>query len=127
MKQKDVSELLGYESSYICSLETGAKGVPKKDFIDRLIKAMGLQIDEIESLKRVVEITQGDFTLSSDAPFEEYEFRHRFCQRSGRMSTTKLRIFLALLDMPDATPSCNSIGLIRPVARRSAIEKELPM
>lgn len=45
LRQNEAAELLGYEKSYLCALETNNKGTPQAEFIKLLIKRYALNND----------------------------------------------------------------------------------
>lgn len=46
ISQKDASLLLGYEASFLSVIETGSKDVPRKQFVEQLIRKYCLSIEE---------------------------------------------------------------------------------
>lgn len=50
LRQSDAAELLGYEQSYLCGLETGSKGTPNAEFVEVLIKQYKLSHEEVDAL-----------------------------------------------------------------------------
>ena len=43
MRQGEFSVLVGYDQSYLSALDTGLKGPPTQEFVERLIKALSRQ------------------------------------------------------------------------------------
>lgn len=46
VRQSELSELIGYDQTYISAVEVGLKGVPASDFIDRVSKALTLSDED---------------------------------------------------------------------------------
>ncbi|PYE26357.1 helix-turn-helix protein [Paraburkholderia silvatlantica] len=44
LRQSDLAERLGYEQSYLSSLEVGRKGRPTREFVLKLVEALNLYI-----------------------------------------------------------------------------------
>ena len=61
IRQIDAADLLGYEQSYLSALETGAKGIPKKEFIARVEKIYQLNQQEMSEL--MLALAQSDRAL----------------------------------------------------------------
>ncbi|UGA40203.1 helix-turn-helix domain-containing protein [Chromobacterium haemolyticum] len=54
IRQGDLAELIGYEQSYVSSLEVGIKGPPQPEFITKLIKALDLPPEDQARLSAAV-------------------------------------------------------------------------
>lgn len=98
LKQKEAAELLGYEQSYLSSLEGGSKGLPRQPFIDRLISKFHLSQDEINELNRVRKVSARRIVLPANASASEYELWHKLRTQSGQLSPGLLKILTAVLD-----------------------------
>lgn len=48
IRQTELSDLIGYEQTYISALEIGKKGPPTPEFVERLITALDLKGEERE-------------------------------------------------------------------------------
>ncbi len=92
LKQKDLAELLGYEQSYISSLETGQKGIPRQEFIERLIKGLKLTVEECSQLENAIEVSSRQCTIPLEARPEEFELFHRLNNLLGRLSLPHLEL-----------------------------------
>lgn len=97
LKQKEVSELLGYEQSYLSSLEKGLKGLPRRAFIDRLVSRLALNAEEVAELERVVKISNRQVLLPTNAPRDEYELWADLRNLSGCLDASQLELIRSLL------------------------------
>lgn len=97
LKQKEVSELLGYEQSYLSSLEKGLKGLPRRAFIDRLVSCLALNAEEVAELERVVKISNRQVLLPANAPRDEYELWADLRNLSGCLDASQLELIRSLL------------------------------
>lgn len=97
LKQKEVSELLGYEQSYLSSLEKGLKGLPRRAFIDRLVSRLALSAEEVAELERVVKISNRQVLLPANAPRDEYELWADLRNLSGCLDASQLELIRSLL------------------------------
>ncbi len=55
IRQTELSDLIGYEQTYISALEIGKKGPPTPEFVEKLIPALDLKGEEREHLLKAVE------------------------------------------------------------------------
>jgi len=103
LKQKDIAAQLGYEQSYISSLENGAKGAPRRAFVDRLIRKMKLNDAEIIELERALSLSERRFTLATNASAEEYQLWRKLKTLSGQIDPVRVQLIMAVLALPPAT------------------------
>jgi predicted transcriptional regulator len=50
LRQSDLAEKLGYEQSYLSSLEVGRKGRPTREFVVKLVETLSLSDHDAEAL-----------------------------------------------------------------------------
>jgi transcriptional regulator with XRE-family HTH domain len=113
MKQKEVAELLGYEQSYLSSLEKGFKGAPRRAFIDRLIAEMSLDAQEIRELNEVLKLSHRQVFIPASAPAAEYEIWHALRQMSGSLDPDQLSLIKLLLKVMMPKDSTVQPGFIQ--------------
>ena len=104
LKQKDFAALLGYEQSYVSSLERGAKGAPRRAFVDRLISKMTLSDAEILELEWAFSLSDRFFTLATNAASDEYQLWSKLKALSGKLDPVRIQLVMAVLDLPPASP-----------------------
>ncbi len=96
LKQKEVAELLGYEQSYLSSLEKGLKGLPRRVFIDRLVAKLSLDATEVVELERVLKLSDRRVLLPTNASSAEYELWHDLKGLSGRLDPDQIGLIKSL-------------------------------
>ena len=79
--QKDLAEQLGYEQSYLSSLETGLKGPPTKELVGNLVNKFELTDFEAERIHRAVTMSDRKLTIPVDADEQVYRLVHEMRQR----------------------------------------------
>ncbi|CAD6882233.1 helix-turn-helix domain-containing protein [Methylomonas albis] len=70
--QSELSDLIGYEQTYISSLETGRKGPPPQAFIDRLAKVLNLSADEHAQLVEAADASNRKVIIEKEVPLDVY-------------------------------------------------------
>lgn len=100
LRQNQLAELLGYEPSYISSLERSEKGPPKEDFIRRLIN--GLYLDEAEQadLQKALKLSRRQIALPPKANVEEYGLIHELEPQLGQLSPLQIHLIRLALRLP---------------------------
>lgn len=84
MRQVELAHLLGYEASYISSLERSQKGPPRKEFIGRLIRGLKLDASEQAALSQALDASRRQISLPAQANEQEYALLNRPAFRRGR-------------------------------------------
>lgn len=100
LKQKEVAELLGYEQSYLSSLEKGLKGMPRRAFIDRLIGKLALDGDELRELESVLEKSERRILIPVNASEFEYEVWNALRVQVGHLQPAQMELIMFALAMP---------------------------
>jgi transcriptional regulator with XRE-family HTH domain len=72
VRQSELAIKLGYEQSYISSLEVGLKGPPTEEFIERLIQTLKLTFSEQYDLRDAVRASQRKLVIDQDSPQDIY-------------------------------------------------------
>jgi transcriptional regulator with XRE-family HTH domain len=73
LRQSDLADKLGYEQSYLSSLEVGRKGRPTREFVFRLVEALSLCDHDAEELFQAWENSCRTIEIPADAPRALYE------------------------------------------------------
>lgn len=110
LKQKVVAELLGYEQSYLSSLEKGLKGLPRRAFMDRLISKLALDTAEVAELDRVLKCSDRRVLLPTNASPNEYTLWHELRDLSGRLDDRQIELIRGLLHAIAPNRCCSSDG-----------------
>jgi transcriptional regulator with XRE-family HTH domain len=95
--QKDMAEFLGYEQSYLSALENGAKGTPKKQFLDQVVKRLNLDAQEKLALFNAANISRRSIKLPFKASCEIFEICHELEQQLPRLTHFQLELITLAL------------------------------
>lgn len=99
LRQSDAAELLGFERSYLCGLETNSKGTPNTEFVELLIKRYELSNDEVKDLLESLKDSNRFLTVPLKASREEYKFVNTLKAHLGSISATEINLMQMILDM----------------------------
>ena len=98
--QKDLAIHIGYEQSYISGLETGKKGLPGRDFVERLIRGLNLSPDEQLQLESSLRISRRQVSIPDATRPEEYELFYLLAERLGKLTPEQLTMLRLALCWP---------------------------
>ena len=99
IRQKDLSEKIGYEQSYVSAIERGTKGPPAEIFVRKVVSALELSEEETRELMESAELSQRKFVLPETASIDAYLLAHRFWERIETMHPKLMGAMIALLEM----------------------------
>ncbi len=102
LKQKELALRLGYEPSYLSAVERGDKGVPKEDFVNRLIRGLNLDREEQETLYRALRMSRRTISIPSNASEQEYALFHSIEPQLGRLHPLQIELIKLALRLPAA-------------------------
>lgn len=103
LRQKDAAELLGYEQSYLSALETGAKGPPKHDFIERLTRGYALDNFERMALEEALSQSTRTLVLPKDASADEFQILKKLKKQAGRLQKRQITLINIALDLGECS------------------------
>lgn len=98
LRQNDAAALLGYESSYLCALETGNKGTPQSEFIELMIKRYDLNDEEIENLMDSLKRSKRRYMVPLKAKCEEYDLVYKLYEQLGKLSPNQITLMQIALN-----------------------------
>ncbi len=101
LRQFELAEMLGYEKSYISSLEIGTKGPPTQEFVEKLIATLELEAEEQRFLYAAFNASQRKFVLEPDSPAETYWLVSELRERIDALHPVQIKMIRDLLRMPD--------------------------
>lgn len=101
LRQFELAEMLGYEKSYISSLEIGTKGPPTQEFVEKLITTLELEAEEQRFLYAAFDASQRKFVLEPDSPAETYWLISELRERIDALHPVQIKMIRDLLRMPD--------------------------
>jgi len=99
LRQSEAAELLGYEQSYLCGLETGSKGTPNTEFVNQLINRYKLNEQEIESLWNSLKRSNRRYVIPLKASTEIYELFYLLNDQVNNLSPTQISLMQIALNM----------------------------
>lgn len=99
IRQGDLAELIGYEQSYVSSLEVGIKGPPQPEFITKLIKALDLPPEDQARLHAAVTASQRKLVIDTDAPQELYRLVADLQKALPTLQPVQIRVIREVLAM----------------------------
>lgn len=99
LQQVQMADLLGVNSCYISSIESGKKGPPSNQIIEKLISKLELDKDEQEILWDKVDESQRTVRLPDNATIEEYALMRDIRRHLGALSSQKIGIIRNILDL----------------------------
>ena len=101
LRQKDAAEMLGYEQSYLSALETGAKGPPKKEFIERLTRVYGLNELERTELEDALSDSVRTLVWPKNASADEFYLLKKLKNQAGRLQQRQIALIKIALELGD--------------------------
>lgn len=99
LSQKNAAEMLGYEQSYLSALETGAKGPPRKDFLERLVRIYGLDENERTELEGALKQSKRTFVLPKNASADEFQILNKLENQFGRLQQRQITLINIALEL----------------------------
>ena len=116
LKQKDLAELMGIGTSYLCALESGRKEPPSPTQLARMATALQLNHDEQRALIEVADLSRRNLEIPTEASAEEYEVAHALVDRLGQLTHEEVDLIKLVL----------KINTKRQIALPSSAEMQLP-
>ena len=99
LRQSEAAELLGYEQSYLCGLETGSKGTPNTEFVNQLIYRYELSEQEIENLWNSLKRSNRRYVIPLKASTEIYELYYLLNEQVNELTPTQINLIQIALNM----------------------------
>ena len=106
--QKEAAEILGYEQSYLSALETGAKGVPKSNFLNQVIKKLELSESEITKLLIAADKSRRVIKVPLSASCFVYELCHELEQQLPTLTDMQLEMIGLVLRISNKENQVNT-------------------
>lgn len=101
LSQKDASRLLGYEQSFLSAIERSLKDVPKKFFVEQLIKKYQLTQDEQNQLIDAIERSNRKLIIPPNSSEKMYDCIYRMNNQISNLSETQLNLIDIALTVKD--------------------------
>jgi transcriptional regulator with XRE-family HTH domain len=100
LTQQDLAHSLGYEQTYVSSLELGLRG-PSTEFLEKLVVAAGLGREDQLVLKEALRTSNRRFLLSPDASTKTYRFCNDLWNRLETIHPALLEALHLMLNVQD--------------------------
>ncbi|MDN3575693.1 helix-turn-helix transcriptional regulator [Chitinimonas viridis] len=97
LRQKDLANLLGIGTSYLCALETGRKEPPSEQQLARMAKAMALDQSEYAAFVEVANLSRRNLEIPIDASVDEYQIAHALIRRMGELTCEQVAAISMIL------------------------------
>lgn len=127
LMQKEVANIIGYEQSYVSALETGAKGAPKKEFLNQIVNKLGLTDEEKTKLFLAAEKSKKVFKLPRNADIDVYELCYQFEQELPKLSKIQVELINLVLKInhqEDVSTQLSSV--LKVVTIKNSLKREAP-
>lgn len=102
IRQTELSDLIGYEQTYISALEIGKKGPPTPEFVERLITALDLTGDEREHLLKAVEASNRKLVIGNDMPQEVFWMLQELRDRVPDLTPAEIQLIRQILKFKES-------------------------
>ena len=109
VRQGELAEILHFDQSYLSALETGQKGSPTPEFVERLAMALPLPAAQQRVLFAAAEASERKLTISPKADEEVYLLLRDLREKLPQLSAAQVRVMRELLRFHDPEPSPCSI------------------
>lgn len=100
LRQSELANLLGYDQSYISSLELGIKGPPTEELVGLLISKLQLTFDEEAALLEIAAASNRKISVPTDAPEKVFWLFHRLRQQIDHLHPTQVALIETALNLP---------------------------
>ncbi len=118
IRQRDLADRMGYETSYFSALEVGIKGPPPAEFVEHLIAALELPEIEQEEVRRAVAASQRKLQIEHDTPQDVFWMLAELRERVSQLHPVQVKLIREILELPDNL-SNKRTEPIRRIKRRS--------
>lgn len=99
LHQQELSYLVGINSTYVSAMESGKRGSPSKEVVQRIIAALELTEQEAKELKESATRSKKSMRIPNNASSEEYLIAYQLFQRMGRLSHGQLAIIREAINL----------------------------
>jgi transcriptional regulator with XRE-family HTH domain len=101
IRQSELSELIGYDQTYISALEVGLKGPPTPEFVDKLIERLDLSPMDAQQLRAAAEASDRKLVLDTDSHTDIYLMLAALRRSGASLHPAQARIIRELVELPD--------------------------
>lgn len=102
IRQIELAEIMGYEQTYISSLELDKKGPPTEEFLNKLIKQFQLSPSEQDLLLKAADASQRKTIIDTDVHQDVYWMMHDLRQRLPELTTVQIQLIRIALGLKES-------------------------
>ena len=102
VSQAELAERIGYEQSYLSSVEIGLKGPPANEFVDRLSTGLALTLDEKTALYEALEASQRKLVIDAGSPGEIFLLLRDLREGIDRLSAEQICLIRGIVNLPSS-------------------------
>jgi transcriptional regulator with XRE-family HTH domain len=102
ISQNELAEVIGYEQTYISALEVGKKGPPTPAFVDRLISAFDLPLEEQDRLRDALDASQRKLVIDGELPQNVFWMFRELRHRVSELTPEEIQLIRQVLALRDA-------------------------
>lgn len=124
IRQNELADLMGYEQTYLSSIELNKKGPPNKEFIERFIKALSLNESDAQKLYEAADASQRKIMLSNDLHEDVFWMMRDLRTKLPELSTVQINLIREILNLKETLAQI-PIQTIRPIKRRRNQEAKM--
>lgn len=124
IRQKELAELMGYEQTFLSTIELNKKGPPNKEFIQRFIQALSLSDSDANQLYEAADASQRKIILSNELHQDVFWMMRDMRARLPELSTVQINLIREILNLKDTLAQI-PIETIRPIKRRRNPEAKM--
>lgn len=97
LRQKELADLLGVDSSYLSALEGGRRDPPASGRLEHFARILGLSQDQTGEMLRSAAMSGRRIDIPDDASREEYILAHEFATELGSFSGAQIELMRTFL------------------------------
>jgi transcriptional regulator with XRE-family HTH domain len=102
IRQIDLAEMIGYEQTYISALEIGKKGPPTSEFVERLIGALDLSVEERDQLRHAADASQRRLVIDCDMPQDVFWMLKELRDRVSDLTPVEIQMIRQVLKLKES-------------------------
>lgn len=101
--QKDAAIILGYEQSYLSGLETGSKGLPKQEFLNRVKQKYELNEHEQSEMESAIKESRRTLMIPYNAPVDVYRMLNKLQNQIERLHPRQMTLINIALELGESS------------------------
>lgn len=119
LRQEELAQLLKCDQRYISGLETGSKGPPTAEFVDRLCVTLDLPESERQELLKALAASERKFVIDSDTSQDVYWMLAALREHLPDLHPAQVRMIQEIIELPGQLAKCDPEPITRLKRRRN--------